>query len=760
MLTRTGAKLLDFGLAQPRVELPAGSATALAALPTASQPLTAEGTIVGTLSYMAPEQLEGREADARSDIFAFGAVLHEMVAGRKAFEGSSSASVIAAILTTEPPRLSALAPGTPAALERAVTRCLAKDPDARWQSARDLELELDWIANSGEQAQEPARATAPRRRAERLVWASALALLAGSLAVAIVRSSRPAAPVRAARFGVAPGDSSLVTHFVRISPDGRHVSFTASTAAGRSQIWLRSLDSLTSRALPGTEGAGYHFWSPDSRSIGFLAAGQLKRVEIDGGMPRVVCPAPGAGPFRLGAWSRDGTILFRIDEAPGHAEGLFRVAATGGRPTPLDPVVEGGRALVMAWPSFLPDGKHFLAACAELGQGEPVDWRGGICLVSLDNGRARELKPVISYAEYVAPGYLAYVEGASLMAQPFDKDSLRLHGEPTRIAEGLESWEGIGFPTFAFSENGTLAYQEASVARSRLVWKDRTGRDLGEVGTNAVYQTVRLAPDGRRAAVTLRDPQRGMSDIWIVDLTRNVTSRADAKPSETYNPVWSPDGRRLAYCRADAAPPFLHAKPLDGGAEEVLLASNGSMQCATDWSSDGRFLLFTERHPSTGLDVWTLSFGEGRKAEPVLRTTFREYQPRFSPDGRWLAHVSDESGRPEIYLQRFPGPGERVRISPGGGSSPRWSGDGRELFYESPDGGAMAVPVELGEEAEIGTPTRLFDLGRVGADVDERFDVTVDGQRFLVIVPEGDASPRPTVVLNWAAQLPRGKRSE
>jgi Tol biopolymer transport system component len=358
----------------------------------------------------------------------------------------------------------------------------------------------------------------------------------------------------------------------------------------------------------------------------------------------------------------------------------------------------------------------------------------------------------MSYAEYVAPGYLAYSEGGSLLVQPFDQSNLRLEGEPARIAEGLESWGGVGVPAFAFSGDGTLVYRETG-ARSRLIWRDRAGRDLGEVGTKAVYQNVRLAPDGRRAAVEIVDPRRGASDLWTFDLTRNVGTRVDTRGPDAFAPVWSPDGERLVYCRPERAPPFLHIKPLDGGAEEVLVPSNGSMQCPTDWSPDGRYLLFNERHPNTGWDLWTLALGEEHETEPVLRTPFAEYQPRFSPDGLWIAYVSEESGRPEIYLQRFPGPSERARISRDGGTSPRWRRDGRELYYESSDGKAMAVAVKLGEEVEIGTPTLLFELGPAGPEVIERFDATADGQRFLVILLEDSASPGPTVVLDWIALL-------
>ena len=752
MLTREGVKLLDFGLARATVDLLGTPGGGLSQLATESQPLTTDGAIVGTVAYMAPEQLEGREADARTDLFALGAVLYEMATGRRAFAGTSLASLIAAILSAEPARLSTLSPLAPAALERAVGRCLAKDPEARWQSARDLQLELASIAEAGADVAAPAPATRRRQRRERLAWLVAAGVLAAALGVAVLRPASKGAPGRAVRFTVALPEGTSPT-FARVSPDGRNLSFTAVAAGGASQLWLRPIDSLAARPLPGTEGAARHFWSPDSRSIAFFAEGKLKRVDVDGGVARIVCDAPGAGPFRLGAWGADGTMVFRIDEAPGHEEGLFRVAAAGGEPKPIHPVDESGRKLRTGWPSFLPDGRHYLAACVPEDMRGPLGSSGGICLVSLETSAARELLHVPSYAEYVPPGYLVYVEGTSLFAHPFDADVLRLHGEPSRIADGLESWIGIGTPTFSLSANGVLVYQEAASARSRLLWKDRSGRLLGEAGVSGAYESVRLAPGGRRAVVTLRDSRLGVSDLWIVDLERNVASKFAAGGPDAGSAVWSPDAARLAYCRPVDGPPSLRIKPLGGGGEEVPLASTGSMQCATDWSADGRFLLFTDRHPSTGADVWLLPLDEDRKAAPLVRTPFREYDPSLSPDGRWLAHVSDESGQPEVYVQPFPGPGERVRVSPAGGTLPRWRRDGRELFYQSADDQLIAVPVEPGGELELGPPSPLFDLGAVGTDVRASFDVAADGQRFLVIAPERGSAPGAIVVLDWTAPL-------
>ena len=753
MLTREGAKLLDFGLARPTVDLLASPAGDLSRLPTASQPLTTNHELVGTIPYMAPEQLEGREPDARTDIFALGAVLHEMATGRRAFVGESVASVIAAILTSQPPPLSSLEPLAPAALERAVSRCLAKDPEARWQSARDLQLELEWVDQAGG-GTEASAARAPRARIrERLAWLAALGALAVALALAIARlDGPPPAPQAAARFTLAPPAGNSYT-FARVSPDGRHLSFTALGAGDQAQIWLRPLEDPAARPLPGTEGAGRHFWSPDSRFIAFFAEGKLKRVDLAGGPSRVLCDAPGAGPFRHGAWSRDGTILFRVDEAPGHREGLFRVPASGGVPAPLDIVDESGRRMQVGWPSFLPDGRRFLAACnAEGGATQGA----GICVITLETGRASRLLDVPSYAEYAPPGLLVYVEGTSLLAQPFDAESLRLGGEPTRLADGMESWAGIGVPSFSVSENGVLVHQGVG-GQSRLLWKDRSGGDLGEVGPRGVYHYVRLAPDGRRAVATLRHPQQGVSELWIVDLERRVSTRFTPENPDALFPVWSPDGSRMAYCRPRNGPPSLHVKSLGGGADRVLLPSAGSMQCASDWSSDGRHLLFTERHPGTGMDIWLLAADSARPPTPLVRTSFRELSPSFSPDTRWIAYSSDESGRPEIYVQPFPGPGERIRVSVDGGTLPRWRGDGGELYYLDASERLVAVPVGPGSTLQLGAPMPLFRLETGGTPgVAGRYDVSADGRRFLVIAPESDAAPGATVVLDWTAALSAG----
>jgi Tol biopolymer transport system component len=743
MLTKTGVKLLDFGLAKATTEVMATSLTEVSTAPTQSRTLTAEGTILGTLHYMAPEQLEGRDADARSDIFALGEVLYEMGTGRQAFQGKSRASVIAAILSSAPPPMSTLQPMTPPALDGAVKRCLAKDPEERWQSARDLVLELRWIAEAG-------AAEAPVRR-PRLAWLGVVVALAAALGLALIHFNRATKETRAVRFSVSlPENTSLISG--RVSPDGRYLSF-AGDSGGQTQLWLRPLDALAARPLPGTEGArSVHFWSPDSRFIGFIAERKLKKIDVTGGPPQVLCDAPGAGPFQFGSWNSDGTILFNVAETPGR-EGLYRVSAAGGPATRVTLHDESGKELQAFWPSFLPDGRHFVFACGRQRQDGALE-PTGICVASLDSGQARKLLDTTSYAEYAPPGYLLYVRDAALFAHPFDPDKLRLHGDPIRIVERVATVAGIGLPSFSTGVNGLLAYHSGGGSQSRLVWKDRKGAVVGQVGTPAEYGDLRLSPDGQKLAVPITDPQAGTTDLWLIELSRNLATRFTLEGADVYNPIWSPDGSRIVFSVPRHAPPFLHQKAVSGGEREVLLPSNGTMHVAFAWSPDGRFILYGERNPDTNWDLWVLPLDGERKPLPFLRTRFREGFATFSPDGRWVAFVSDESGRLEVYVQPFQRPGEKHRASTAGGSLPRWRRDGKELFYVSPDNQLMAVPVQLGASFESGTPKALFSI-EASQGVEISYDVAADGQRFIINSPiPGTAAP-PTVVLNWVAELPR-----
>ena len=744
VLTRNAAKLLDFGLAKEPASVIQG-AGGLSAVPTRGEPLTAEGAILGTLDYMAPEQLEGREADARSDIFSFGAILYEMLTGHPAFSAQSQAGLISAILTAEPARISDLSPSTPPAVEQTVARCLAKDPEERWQSARDLLFQMKGIASGAPAPTEAA--PAPPKRLERLAWIAALVALSIGLGFAMLALARkPESAGRAALFSISLPDHA-VSVYTSVSPDGRIISQTA-RSGDQWRLWIRPLDSLSAGPLAGTEGAKAHFWSPDSRFIAFFAGAKLKKIDVTGGSPTEICDAPGAGPFQFGAWGRDGTILFRIDEAPGQEEGIYRVSAAGGNATRLDIRDDSGKPIQVAWPSFLPDSRHIVAPCRLDPVGNPQ--KIATCLVSLETSRASILMETASYALPAMPGYLLYVQGANLFARPFDFDRMLLSGDATPIAQHLEQWAGIGAPKFSVSENGVLAYQMAG-AESDLIWRDRRGAEIGRVGSPAAYNSISLSPDGNRLVAGIVN-QRGVRDLWTIDVDRGIPARIDSAGLDSYAPLWSPDGKRIVYCKAVHLPPFLHVRTLAGGEDKVLVPSTGTMQCPTGISSDGRFLLFEDRNPTTAWDIWVLPLdSEAPRATPLIRTPQSERDASFSPDGGWIAYASDETGQSEVYAQPFRGPGERLRISTSGGSTPHWRRDGKELFYLSADGHLMAVSVTPGKELGPSAPVALFLAGQGSAE-GAGYEVSPDGQRFLVASPV-PGSEDAAVMVNWTARL-------
>ena len=742
MLTRRGIKLIDFGLAKslalPSVGPHAATRT-LGSRPEAA--LTGEGSFVGTFQYTSPEQLEGQEADSRADVFALGAVLYEMATGRKAFQGKSAASLIAAILSAERPSIARDLPLAPPALDRLVRTCLAREPDERWQSARDVGLQLRWIAEGGDSSAAVVPASTRRDLAGRVGWAIAAVALAAAAWFALRTLERPARAARVARFPLSlQGETS---EFTRVSPDGRHLAARIDSG-GRRQIWLRSMDDLEARPLPGTEGVWLFFWSPDSRSIGFIAEGKLKKVALEGGLAQPLCDAPGSGPAMLGAWGRDGTILFAISEAPGHPDGLYRVSADGGTPTLMALRDETGAEVRHGWPywpSFLPDGRHFLSLCV------PAHGRIATCITALESGRTRPLLDVPSYAEYAPPGYLLYTRQGVLVAQAFDLDTLSVRGETSPIVHGAPQWGGLGIPFFSASNDGVLVYR-AGASESRLSWTDRNGVVMGQVGPQANYEELRIAPDGSQIAVTIADARSGSSGIWLIDLARGVSTRFTLEESvDVGGLVWSPDGRNLVFGMPENNTPNLHLKPVSGGEMRELLPSQDTLQWSFDWSPDGRFLLYGDRHATTDWDLWVLPLDGKREPFPFVRTRYAELGSVFSPDGRWVAYVSDETGQREVYVDRFPEPGDRRRVSTAGGSFPRWPREGGELFYITADDQVMAVPARAGESLELGTPVKLFRVESAA------FDVSADGRSFLVIDPLPGTSSAPTVVLNWTAEL-------
>jgi eukaryotic-like serine/threonine-protein kinase len=745
MLTKSGAKLMDFGLAKP-VQVVMESAPNVTP-PTVSNALTAEGTIVGTLQYMSPEQLEGKEADARSDIFALGTVLYEMFTGRQAFTGKSRASVIAAILTSEPPPISQLQPLSPPILDHVIKRALAKDPDERWQTAHDLASELHWIRGSASQlTSAPDSASRPKWR-ELMAWAIAALCLAA--AILMLRPS-PSIRTDLVRFQI-PAPEGVNLPFAIVSPDGRHLAI-ANDDEG--QIWLRDLDSTVARPLPGTEGARAVFWSPDSRYIAFTSGRKLHKLFLSGGSPETVCEVLAGYP--AGSWGNRGNILFTVAENPGN-EGIYVVSAQGGTPRKLILRDESGAELESYWPHFLPDGLHFLFIGRRLGweqqrPGSGSGYERKIYIGDVASEKSRPLRLTNSRAEYAPPGYLLFIQEGTLFAQPFDMDKLRMAGDATPIAERVRFHEPTAFAAFSSSQNGVIAYRTGG-EQVRLVWFDRMGKELEEAAERGEYDTIhfRLAPDARRLAVAATDPVTGTlaEDIWIIDLARKTGLRFTTNPGDEFAPIWSPDGRRIVFSADWKAVPNLYEQKVESDTAETLLAPTGTVQAATDWSRDGRWILFHQRDPGGTLDLWALPlFGE-RKPIQITRTPFfSEYHARFSPDARWIAYQSDESGRWEIYLQAFQGSGEKRRVSVNGGSQPCWRADGKELFYLSSDSKLVAVAVQPGADLSLGDSHSLF-LPKANV---LGYEASPDGQRFLIATSAGTPA-QSTIIMNWPAEL-------
>jgi Tol biopolymer transport system component len=754
MLTATGVKLLDFGLAK-------GSAPATVATSTmtlAPQNLTADGMLVGTVRYMAPEQLEGKPCDARTDIFALGAVLYEMATGRKAFDGNSQASLIASILTAHPPAVSSIRDttdmGRPHALDHVVERCLSKHPDERWQTARDVKLELDWAVSQVSRSESRAAGRRVPRIRETLAWGAAIVAIG---AAAVLLWFRRESPREITRFVVSPPPGTTIgvaenRTRIALSPDGRALAFVGSTG-GRPQLWIRRLAALTAEPLAGTEGAASPIWSPDSRVVAFFSPGdgELKKVEASGGPVQTICPASIDGAL---AWGRDGTILFTAFPRGG----IHRVSSNGGTPVRVTTIDAGKRELNHYWPEFLPDGRRFLFMATGL-DASGVRATPSVYVGSLDHPAVSLLTRMHSRMSFAAPGYLLFVQDSALLAQRFDADALRLIGEPVKIADGLAYFRTLGNGGYSISANGVLAYQ-GSADPLALTWYDRRGTATGSGWPPQNFGSLRISPDGEKVAVDVSDPRIGTSDLWLYDIGRNAPRRlTDSLLNET-GPVWAPDGKRVLFRWERGGSPNLYARTIGTG-EDDLLVTDPSPLSTEDWSPDGKWIVYVKNTRQSGLDLYLRPLEGTTESRPFLVTRFDEWSARFSPDSRWLAFASTEAGSPEIYVAPVQHAGDKVRISIGGGTTPRWRRDGRELFYVSADGRSiMTVPIQPAQGLKVGLPAPLFSVGDMPMSRDRgrniNYDVRPDGQRFLVSRPAGEpSSSRVTVVLNWLAALDR-----
>ncbi len=713
MLTKTGTKLLDFGLAKLKQEV-APANVQLSELPTANDPLTAHGTIVGTVQYMAPEQLEGKEVDARTDIFAFGAVVYEMATGKRAFDGKSQASLIAKILEIDPPPISSLQPMTPLALDRVVKKCLAKEPEKRWQAASDLCDELKWIAEGGSQA-----------------------------------VSAPSLPRPVSRFSVTlpPGQqlAGLVNGpAVALSPDGTHLAYVA-RQGGTQQIYLRAMDNVEAKAIPGTEGAVSPFFSPDGQWLGFFAGNKLKKVYVSGGAALSL----GDATIPLGAsWGSRGMITF----TPIPAGPLQEVSDAGGTRRPVTRLGKGEST--HRWPEFLPGGDAVLFSAGSTA----TNWTNAqVAVQSLGSGERRNLFQGATQPRYAPSGHLIYAQGGNLMAVPFDPQRLTAAGAAVPVVEGVLQSTFSGATQYSVSATGLLVYVSGSLQsapQSRLVWVSRNGTEQPLPAPARAYLAPRLSPDGLRIAVGILDQE---SQTWLYDLSRETLTRFTFEGNANLYPAWTPDGKRIAFQSSKEGPLTMFWQLADGGGELERLTTSRYLQGPHSWSPDGQLLAFIEVNPITGIDIWVLQLSD-RKAQPFLRTRFNETAPRFSPDGRWLAYVSDESGRFEIYVQPYPGPGGKWQISAEGGGEPVWNRNGQELFYRSGDK-MMAVEIATQSGFAAGTPRLLFEGPYEQPPVPtSNYDVSPDGQSFLMLKASEQAQAAPTqinVVLNWFEELKR-----
>jgi eukaryotic-like serine/threonine-protein kinase len=750
------AKLLDFGLAKLAVEAPVAGAS----LVTAPQPLTQQGTILGTFQYMAPEQLEGAEADQRSDIFAFGAMFYEMLTGRRAFQGKSQASLIGAILKDQPAPVSAIQTVTPAAIDRIVARCLAKDPDERWQTASDLAAELKWVQQGGAHTASTTTPAgrAPLRRRELAAWILAGAAVTAE-ALSLLLASRPSAPAGAMRFTIdeppeAPFSSAPIAPFPAISPDGKRLVFV-SRGTGTGVLAMRSFESGAVQILTGTEGGNLPFWSPDSRLIGYVSAGKLQRYDVTTGTGQAMADAPG---FEGGTWNRDGIVLY------GSASGaLFKVAPQGGRPeavTTLNPA-QGENS--HRWPVFMPDGRHYVFV---------VQPGNRIRFGTLGSTETKDLVATDGRPIYSASGYLLYAVQSVLQARRFDPVRGEFDGDAIPIADNVRMLAQNTRATYSVSDSGILVYRPGNAASvSHLQWYDRAGKPQAEALPYGDNRSLSLSPDGTRVAFHRHDQGDG-GGVWIKDLARGTVTRVTFN-SHSFDEAWHPDGRHITFSMAPVASNVgapastataeIATTTANGtGDVEHLVTSKGSNMWP-NWSPDGKVLVYqVGSPPATNADIWMMPM-DTRKAVAYIHGAANEGHPAFSPDGKWVAYTSDESGRPEIYVQPYPANGDKWTISTAGGVQPQWRGDGKELFFLTPSLQIAAVDINVkADRFDAGVPRPLFTsraLLVAGVMSPYRsYAVTRDGQAFLIIEPASEQAQRHDplmVILNWTALLRR-----
>jgi len=741
MLTRSGAKLLDFGLARTSSEASA-PLDGLTNLPTEVKPLTQQGTIIGTFQYMAPEQLEGLEADARTDIFALGAVLYEMATGRRAFQGESKTSLIAAIVTSQPTPISSLVATTPPALDHILRKCLEKDPDDRWQSAHDVASQLQWISEAGSQAGMEAPAVVRERRpAAWIGWVVAVAIAASWVGTVLTRRTHDL-PVIVTEI-VPPEGVAFSSSYggLALSPDGRRLAFVAHSPGEKRQIWIRDMGFSTASPLAGTDDASLPVWSPDGKSIVFTVEGvdEMRKVPIDGGAYEIVA----RGRIGGATWTRDGGILYASGSS------IFRVPTSGGDATAVATLPNRR----LTHPYLLPDGRRFLFTAIR-GAEEPDSAYVG----SLDGTPPkRVIEGVFSNTVYLLPGLILYYRDGSLRAQPVDPGTLEPRGDPLRIVDGVQYDPDSKNALFSVSDGGPLVYLPGTqVAQTELAWVSRSGQDLGIVSPAAMHYSPRLSHDQKRVAVDISEPQTAKGDVWVLDLARATSTRLTYDPANESGPIWTPVDRSVIFFSEKLGHLDLFERSAGGTGEDEVVLQDERSKVPLDLSPDGRWLAFlVQSTTGSKADIWVLD-RMSHEARPLVTTPFSETDLQFSPDGHWVAYVSDESGEKEVYVLQFPeSPGKWI-VSRGGGEQPAWSADGRQIYYLAGGRTMMSVAVTLGASFDSGPPKALFESAVRNDLTSRQYCVSHDGTRFLLNRRVGEDAKRPIAFLqNWRTTLHR-----
>ena len=748
-------KILDFGLAkltqldgdQVQTDVPTRRVD------------TDTGVVMGTVGYMSPEQLKGRAADQRSDIFSFGAILYEMLSGKRAFHGESAAETMSAILKEDPPELSGTNKTVSPALERLVNHCLEKNPEARFHSARDVAFALETLAGAGPTSAQTMMGVSAfpdsRKTPWHLPW-----IIAGILAIALTitsallmfssRQTTSNAGVVRASIEQPENANFLPRSQFAVSPDGSRLVFVARPPGGRQLLWVRPLGAITAQPLAGTDDALYPFWSPDSRYIGFFSQSKLKRIDASGGPAQTLCDAPNG---RGGTWNREGVIVF----APDNYRPLYRISAAGGSAVAVTKLAESKLQATHRWPWFLPDGRHFLYRSGTTSSTTQKE-NNGIYLGSLDSNEQKLILAVDTMPVY-ASGYLLFVRDNTLMAQQFDLKNFQLTGDALPVTERVQVDFVLSRGVFSVSENGVLVSQSGGtvLADRELLWYERDGKNPKSLGAPALYAQVDISPNEDRLASGIFDLNAGSPDIWIYDISRDVPLRLTFDPDFDASPIWSPDGSRVVWRSNRKGRYDLYQKVSSGAGNDEILLESEENKDATSWSSDGAFIVYTNTtvKGNTQNDIWTLPMSGERKPVPFLQTGANETSAQFSPNGQWVAYVSDESGTNQVYIAPFPNPVGKWQVSRSGGTEPRWRGDGKEIFFLSPENKLMAAAVNAsGSNLQIGNAETLFEIHPANPP-GYHYDVTKNGKRFLVdSIKEGNFQPL-ALIINWTADLKR-----